>query len=196
MTPETLSAITTGVLSGGATGLLGMFIQRAFDYAGRWIDIKLAILSNENALALYAAETERLKAKVAAVEELAQIDAKAQVALQGEGGSHPDQSYAADTISYVNPSLQNRRDKVGTIIALMMAVVDFVRGILRPGMTAYLCVLTTVMFLWVKDVAAAHGVSLTGDNVMQLINTIIGTITYVFTTCALWWFGVRTSRRN
>lgn len=189
MQPELFNTVMSGVLSGGATGLLGAFIQRGFDYLGRWIDVKLAVLSNENALALYAAETERLKAKIQLDKEL---DASAQISA----ASVPDQSYEQDDIKYVDASLQNRTDRVGKTIAIMMATVDFIRGVLRPGMTAYLCILTTVMFFWVKDLAAVHGVNLTGDNVVQLINMIIGTITYVFTTCALWWFGVRAGRKS
>lgn len=179
---DVLGTLITGVLSGGATGLLGVLIQRFFDFKHKQQEIEIVKLQLANSIELAKMETERtLKA--------AEIDMEGKLAVSD--GEVMQASFRHDAASYLNPAAQTKRGFVGSILAMAMGAVDFLRGILRPGMTAYLCWLVTVMFFWVRELAASHGLSLTPDQVMQLMVQVIATILYVFTTTALWWFGAR-----
>ena len=100
-------------------------------------------------------------------------------------------SFAADSAQYLDKAAQRKKGWVANLVMLMMATVDFTRGMLRPGMTIYLCVLVTMMFTWAKQLASQYGLEMSAEQVITLVTQIIATVLYVFTTITLWWFGSR-----
>lgn len=184
---DILGTVLGAVFSGGATGLLGVIVQRWFDHKAKEQEIEVVKLQLANAVELSKLETERTT-RVAEIEmegKFAEADASTMQA-----------SFKHDSATYVSQDAQKRKGFVGGLVLFMMASVDFLRGILRPGMTAYLCALVTVMFFWVRDLADKAGIGLTGDQAFQLMLQIIVTILYVFTTCATWWFGARPPKQK
>lgn len=184
---EILGTLLTGVLSGGATGLIGVLIQRYFDHKSKAQDLEQLRMQLDNAKELARIEGERST-------RVAEIDMEARFAEAD--ASVMQASFAHDAASYLAPDAQRRKGWVGATVTLLLGLVDFMRGILRPGMTAYLCWLTTIMFFWVRELAVQHGLTLTAEQVMSLMVQIIATILYVFTTCALWWFGARPPKQR
>jgi hypothetical protein len=179
---DLVTSVLGAVFSGGATGLLGVLIQRWFDFKHKQQEIEVVKLQLENAKELAQIEAGR-STRVAEMDMEARfVEADAAV-MQA--------SFKHDQASYLLPEAQQRKGFVGGLIVFMMASVDFLRGILRPGMTAYLCGLVTVMFFWVRNLAASYGMSLSADQAFQLMLQIILTILYVFSTCTTWWFGAR-----
>lgn len=184
-----LGTILGGVLSGGATGLLGVLLQRFFDYKSKSQDIELHKLNLANTIELSKLESERAFIRAEVERQQAELDA---IARETEADSRNlVASYENDRAAYLTPGAQLGKGFWPGTIRFMMALVDFMRGILRPAMTAYLCGLVTIMFLWVREVAANANLTLTSDQAVQIMLTIISTILYVFTTCATWWFGSR-----
>lgn len=179
---DVLGTLITGVLSGGATGLIGVLIQRYFDLQHKKQDIELTKLQLANNIELSKMETERT-VRVSELElegTVAQADANIMTA-----------SFAHDQANYLDPQAQRRKGVIGGVVTMMMGVVDFLRGILRPGMTAYLCALVTVMFHWARDLAEKHGYHMTAEQAYSLVLQIVATILYCWTTATLWWFGTR-----
>jgi hypothetical protein len=182
------------VVSGGATGLLGVLMQRFFDHKAKQLEVEVVKLNHLNALALSDKESERMRARVDADVQVAKEEAQARVevaeldtqARETEADAKNLQaSFENDKATYL-PA-----EAVKGGVAWLMALVDFLRGILRPGLTAYLAGLVTVMFFWVRDLAEVHGVSITGEQAVMLMNQIIAAILYVFVTSTTWWFGSR-----
>jgi len=182
------------VVSGGATGLLGVLLQRFFDHKAKVLEVEVVKLNHLNALALADKESERLRARADADVKVAESQAEAQTASaeadmqarEAEADAKNLQaSMASDKATYVPAGA------VSGGIAWLLALVDFMRGILRPGLTAYLAGLVTVMFFWVRDLAEVHGVSISGEQAVMLMNQIIAAILYVFVTSTTWWFGSR-----
>lgn len=191
---DILATLIGGVISGGATGLLGVLIQRWFDLQNKVQEIEVIKLNHQNALALAQLESERAQMRAEADIEIAD---RGMWAREAEADSRSlVASFEADKASYLDKGVQLKKGRLAGLVTFMMALVDFARGILRPGMTAYLCALVTVMFLWVRELAESYGLTLTPDQVVQLMTQIIATILYVFTTCALWWFGARPPKRQ
>lgn len=186
---DLMGMLVSGVLSGGATGLIGVLIQRWFDFKNRQQDIEIVKLNLANAVELSKLESDRANVRAQVELELSENELE-QRTIEAENTSL-QMSYAADQATYLNQSAQSRAGWVGNLIVLMMALVDFARGMLRPGMTIYLCVLVTLMFAWAKQLADQYGVHITERLVMDVITQIIATILYVFTTITLWWFGSR-----
>ncbi len=179
---EILGTLLTGVLSGGATGLLGVLIQRYFDLQHKRQEIEIVRLQLANAVELARMETDRaiITEDMRMQAQFAEADARIMTA-----------SFQHDAATYLDAQAQRRQGFMGALVTLMMALVDFLRGILRPGMTAYLCALVTLMFFWARDLAQAHGYHMTAEQAYGLVLQIVATILYCWTTATLWWFGTR-----
>lgn len=184
---EILASVLGAVFSGGATGLLGIGIQRWFDFKNRQQDIEIVKLQLANAIELAQLETERATRVAELDMEARFVEADAAV-MQA--------SFRHDAASYLSPDAQRRKGFIGAFVTLLMAFVDFLRGVLRPGMTAYLCALVTVMFFWVQRTSERYGMNLTPEQAFQMMMQIIMTILYVFTVSATWWFGTRPPKQK
>jgi hypothetical protein len=200
-----LGTLLSGVLSGGATGLLGVLLQRFFDMKARQQDIEVVKLNHQNALALADKETERARIQASATVDTARIRAEAdqvaaeedRLAREAEADSRSlVASYEADRAAYLEKGAQLRKGKIGGAVTLLMALVDFLRGVLRPGLTVYLTAIVTVMFTQVLQLLQDKGHEFATTELAQLLTQIVATILYCFTTCVVWWFGSRPPKRQ
>lgn len=191
---EIASSLLTGVFSGGATGLLGILIQQFGDAKKRASDLEVLRENNKLTLELAAREAEnKLKAAqidAASAERLAELDAMARADATASGDYRA--SMKADRATYLDKDSQ-RRSKFAT---WLMAIVDFTRGIIRPGITVYAMVLQTLLLYWVHDMMLRSQTPLATDLQSKLIMEVVGTTSYLVTTCTVWWFGVRPAQRK
>lgn len=186
---EILGTVLTSVLGGGATGLLGVLLQRWFDQRKAQADLAMVKLQLEAAERTRRLELEHKAAMADRVEATKALEA--QLALQEREIEADAAAYAAsvgaDRATYLAPEAQ-----AGSRVARwMMALVDLVRGLVRPGITAYSLVLLTMVFWWVQDLARRTGTPMTPEQLHQLTMQCVGTVFYLSTTCVVWWFGVR-----
>jgi hypothetical protein len=189
---ELFSTIFTSVLGGGATGLLGVLLQRYFDHKKQQSDIELLKLNLEAAhrtreMELQAQERMADKAADAAIAQ-AKLDAMTRLAesrdkLVGE-------SYGNDRATFTTADTQQR----SRFARIALTVVDAVRGLMRPGITSYMLGMLTAVFVWVRSLYLQMGMKLTSDQVYALTMNCVGTVFYLATTCVVWWFGVRPSQ--
>lgn len=186
---DLLGMLVSGVLSGGATGLIGVGIQRWFDFKNRQQDIEIVKLNLANTVELSKLESDR--ARIQADVALQESDNQLEARIAETENESMQASFAADSAQYLDKTAQRKKGWVANLVMLMMATVDFTRGMLRPGMTIYLCVLVTMMFTWVKQLASQYGLQMSAEQVITLVTQIIATVLYVFTTITLWWFGSR-----
>lgn len=178
-----IGTLISGVLSGGATGLLGVLLQRWFDLKSRDRDLTMLQLQHQQALALAQIESER--ARMRADADLAMADRAAE-ALEAQADSRSMvASYEADRATYLDAASQ----RGSRLARWCFTLVDTVRGLIRPVLTAYLVVLATWMFLWARDLAGST--ALTPAEALNLIGQIVATLLYLTTACVLWWFGSR-----
>lgn len=205
MLAELLGTVVTGVLSGGATGLIGIALQQWGDSRKRADDLARLRLEHEQTRELARIEADRqleaAKLSADSAERLADIALEARIA---EGA---DLNYQAslrhDAATYVPAAAlspgaaQGRWGRfVAGLVTLMLGTVDFLRGLIRPGATGYSLALLTMLMLWVQDMWGRAGLQLTPEQVMRLTMEVIGTVTYLATTCTIWWFGVRPAQRR
>ena len=186
---EIIGGLFTSVLSGGATGLIGVLLQRYFDLQHKKQDIEIIKLNHQNTLELSKLESARADSRNAAEVSMAEVDAEAR------GDEAASKSLIAalenDKATYLDKGAQSLPGFVGGAVTLMMGFVDFLRGFIRPGMTAYLCVLVTYMFMWARNLMDVHGISFTPEQITGIVVQIVSTILYVWTTVSLFWFGTR-----
>jgi hypothetical protein len=186
---EILASLLTGAASGGATGLLGVIIQRWADHRQRAQDIEITKLQLQAARETRQMELEaqeRMAANAAAVAQLqAQLDAQARE-VEADTAAYTA-SVGSDRATYLVGAAQEQ----SRAARWLMAVVDAVRGLMRPSITAYSLILLTLLALWVRDMHIRSGVALTLEQQHDLMGQVVGTIIYLAVTVVVWWFGVR-----
>lgn len=162
------------VLSGGVTGLLGSGLQvvgqyftkkqdNAHDEKMRELDMKSMTLEAE--LKLKQAEQEADAAR--AIAEQHSFDA----------------SFGNDKATYATGPVTGWMQNV-------LAVVDAVRGVIRPAITMWMCWqlwrIYTELYTLIGGFKGYSPVY-----IFTLMNDVVYTVLYVATTVILWWFGSR-----
>lgn len=193
-----LDTLFTGIASGGLTGLGGIVIQTWGKMQEQKFSLQMTRLNLANALEIQKIETaarERM-ANISAesAERLATIDAEARASAQADENIRA--SYNHDKGTYLDPKAQMRRGFVGGFVTFLMGLVDFLRGLIRPGATIYTLLLHTGLIWWLYGLWQTKALTLTQDQTAALVAQIVGTTAYLVTTCTVWWFGVRPAQRR
>jgi len=176
-------------VGGGATGLLGVLLQR-------WFDHKKAVADQELLRIQLAAAKETRQMELEAQERMANRAADVQ-ALQAQLDAHARETEADvrlqtasvenDKATYSAPGAQER----SRLVRWAMGLVDGIRGLMRPGITAYTLWMLTVVFFWVRGLYDQMGLKMTEGQVQDLATQTVQTIIYLSVTTTVWWFGVR-----
>lgn len=185
---DILATIFSGVLGGGATGLLGILIQQWGEHKKRGHDLDVMKQQHLQTLELSRQENEQklqlANVTTASAERLAEI----QAAARAEEVSSEDYraSMDNDRARYLSPEAQKN-----WFVIVMMGIVDFLRGIIRPGITLYCMVILTMLLTWVHDMWVRSQLNLSPDDTKKLVMEVVGTATYLIVTTTVWWFGRR-----
>lgn len=177
---ELVGTAITGVLTGGATGILGVIAQRFADYKNRQLDIQLEIAKFNHTVEVKKLDAEIMKQEYAARMEIAKVET--------EGAS----DVAASNAFAASYQLEPKQYTSGALTAVQrwwFVILDFIRGVIRPGLTIYLCVIVTLIWLEVRALLGEN--ALTKEQAFELVKYLVGTICYVWTTVTLWYFGTR-----
>lgn len=183
-----LGTVFSGVMSGGATGLIGIIIQQWGDHKKRSHDLDVMKQQHAQTLELKRLEGEQQERMADRAADSAEALATIQAAARAEEMASADYQSSVDNdrARYLSADAQKR-----WYVVLMMGVVDFLRGIIRPGITIYCMVLLTMLLFWVRDMWLRAQLPLTPDDTKKLVLEIIGTTTYLVVTTVVWWFGRR-----
>ena len=178
---EILGTIFGSIFSGGATGLIGVGIQRWFDFKNKEADLELQKLKYAQDLELKKLDLQAMDKEWAGRVQVAKTEAEAAVDVAASKAF--EASYRPEARSY------SQGVPVGKFGAFLLVVLDLFRGSVRPALTVYLCVLTT--FIWRQAHFVLEKQPLTPQDAIGIWHLIVQTILYLTTTCVLWWFGTR-----
>lgn len=201
------STVISGVLGGGATGLIGVGVQKYFELKQRAADLAVMKIQHANAVEILTLEQqskERMAARSAEEREaVAEMDARAREnesadRLMAASYEHDRPTYASPEAQDIPPDLlkSSRFARHGAAFSavlarILMILVDTWRGLIRPGATTYTMYLLTLLFVWVQNLYNKSQMVLTSAQVWELTMHVVGTITYLAVTCLVWWFGIR-----
>jgi hypothetical protein len=178
---ELVGTAATSIFAGGATGLVGMGLQRLFDWLKVKQDLQLfqakaaheLLMRDKDALLMDKEWQGRLR--VAQTEGELKVDAVNGQAFAESLLREPERYSNVATLSWGQQWI--------------MVALDFIRGIIRPFLTAYLCVFVTYVWFQVKFLLAVE--ELEAKDILEIWRLVVGTILYLWTTVTLWWFGTR-----
>lgn len=155
--------ILTELMFGGLTGLIGGIGQKFFDYKSKKLEIDLQKIKGEQEIALRKADAEIMAQEWKARTVIAETEADAKM-------------FEA---SHNEPELYSQNLKsISRQQGWLLIIVDFLRGIVRPGLTLYLCAVVTIMY------TRTDGATINPQS-------IVDTILYLAVTAVTWWFGSR-----
>jgi len=180
---ELFGTLFSSIFAGGATGLLGVLVQRYFDHKNRELDKQLEAqrqaheLSMRDKDAAIMAQEWAGRTQVADIEAAATVNAADAAAFGASFNLEPKQ-YSSNVVKPTKGQ------------SWVLVLVDAVRGIVRPGLTVYLCAITTMVY---SDAQMLLGKAqgMTATEALDLTKMVVGTVLYLTTTCVLWWFGTR-----
>jgi len=151
------------LLSGAVTGLLGSAVNGYFNYKSKKLDIEL---NNSK----YAHE-----AKMVEIKATAAVEVEDSKAFKEAQTNEPKKFYEGTEYTPVQRWL--------------MIGLDFIRGAVRPVLTWYLCILTTIIYF--KAEAVMQMDLFLPGMAYDLVNQIINTVLYLTVTAVCFWFGSR-----
>lgn len=184
---EILGSVLGNVLSGGATGLIGVIAQRWADYQNRKLEIQLEKQRAENALAVRKQDLEIMDREWRGRVEVAQTEGATAVSVADANAFA--KSFQMEPKQYSDSSKLTPRQQ------WVMVGLDALRGAIRPLLTVYLCLLTTLVWFQVRSVLGqTQGMDVAAA--MEVWKMVVGQILYLTTTCTLWWFGTRNKSKQ
>lgn len=181
--------IGVNVVSGGATGLLGVIVQRGADIWNKKQEIERQRLQWEHDRDMRRIDGELLDKEWNHKAAIAMTEADA--ARDVQAGKAFEESQRREAQRYSEGMAAPKGGKVAKFFAavgwLLMVILDFARGAVIPGLTIYLCALTTLVYMQARELLGGDNL----DAVMALAisKQIVDTILYLTTTCVLWHFG-------
>ena len=181
---ELLGTAASAIIGGGATGILGAAVQRYADYKGRQLDLQAQASKQTHEVAMREADAKIMAQEWAARTQVATIE--------GETREAEADARAIEASYQLEPKQYSGSVKPTRGQGWLLVLLDVLRGVVRPGLTIYLCVLTTQIY---NEMASQVG-PLTADQRYETTKLIVGTILYLFTTVTLWWFGTRSSGKQ
>lgn len=167
----------TSILSGGLTGILGAGVQRIADYFNKKQDIKIMELKFAQDEKMRRIDIEMLDKEWAARNSIAVTEGNAKIDV-------------AESAAFAESMKMEPQRYSKATDSIWLVILDFIRGIVRPGLTIYLAVLTTMMYFELQTLKSFSDMLVSTD-VFSVYEMIINTILYLFTTVVLWYFGVR-----
>jgi hypothetical protein len=183
---DAVGGVLGSVVSGGVTGILGVVVQRIADFKNKQLDLKgkeldIQLAEKNNA---HEREMRKIDAEIVAQEHAA----RTQIALTEATAKTDVAETKAFASSFNEPIRYSEKVQPNSGQGWMLVILDFIRGTVRPGLTIYLSILTTLVYV---KASAQMDRALDGIQYFKVLESIIDTIMYLNTTCVLWWFGTR-----
>lgn len=148
--------LISSLLTGGATGLLGVGISSAVEYYKQK-------QKNQHELQLLEAERTMMELEIQGRERVAVIES--------------ERAQSVEETKLVAASIATDRATYSDGHSRWLVLVDVVRGLTRPLLTAGLIILVSVMWATTDE--------------FETRRQIAATVLYITTAAVLWWFGSR-----
>jgi hypothetical protein len=179
---------------GGVTGLVGSLVTSIMNY-------KTMKEKNAHEIALIQAQTSAMRAEAEAQIQVtkAQIEgaielADAQAYMAGQvAGNEPlfGQNWV-DKLLGTTGWLSYVAGPVACLVAFCFGFVDWLRGIMRPILTAYLVGCSSYITWLAWEIVQKYGQGMTSTQATEIYQSVVEVILYLTVSCVTWWFGDRT----
>lgn len=179
-----LTDVVSSVLSGGVTGLIGVIVQKVADYKSKQLDLEIGAQKISGEIEMKKVDLQIMAQEWASRTKIADIES-ASVEAQGANVAFSS-ALTSEPKLYSNPTNYSHAQEW---LALFL---DVLRGLVRPVLTLYLCVLTTMVYWQAKEMMGGF---VDPAKSLDVLTLTVSTILYLMTTCVLFYFGTRNQQR-
>ncbi len=189
---------------GMATGLIGNIVGGIFKFKTAKLQKEIQAAQNTHEIAMVKAESDAMiaEAKANIAITRAQVegaidleDARAFVEAQKEGNKQMFSHKWIDMLMNVQGKWQLITLPIAMLISILFALTDFIRGLIRPALTIYLCGVTTWVTMMAWDIMQKHGIELTAVQALNTFGEVTGVVTYLTISAVTFWFGDRSMNK-
>lgn len=204
-----LSTILTGAnpILGGLLGVMGSFVTSIFNYKQKKQEAAQALAQQKFELDKIKAESERelavIKAETEAKVKIVETQTKGAIDLS-DAQAYVESQKGANQVGVTGTlidRLTNIKDKDGAspwmirwmlpIAVFLLALVDMLKGLMRPIITTYYVVLTTYLTAIAWSIVRNNVQFITADYAWKVVIQVVDTVLFLTVTCVTWWFADR-----
>jgi len=204
------------VIIGAVTGIVGPIVGGIFKYKHAKLQKEMLQMNHKHDVEMVREETKAMIEEAKANIKITQAQVEGAVELKEIEGYIKSQEKGnealfgnkwVDALLKVEGSLFSwtRKDgtkaefiswkiftvPIATLVAFLFGLVDFIRGLIRPALTVYLCGATTWVTLLAWKIMETHGLGLTSDQAVAIFQQVTSIVTYLTVSSVTWWFGDR-----
>ena len=190
---------------GGVTGLIGNVVGGWFKLKQAKLDAEIRKADRAHDIAMINAETKamimeakaNIKVTQAQVEGAIDLkDAEAFMQSQTEGNKALFSNKWIDSLMSVEGWWRIITLPLASLVAFLFGFVDFLRGLIRPALTVYLCGVTTWVTWMAWEIMQKEELTFTALQAVEIFNDTTSIVTYLTVSCVTWWFGDRRMAKN
>jgi hypothetical protein len=186
------------IIFGGITGLIGNAFTTYFKYKNAQMEYtheeKMVDLQTQSMIKEAQAQIEITKSKIEGDIELADTAAYQETLKAEEKQMFGDKW--VDTMLSSTGWSKYFLQPIGCLLAVIFALIDGIRALMRPTLTAYLVGLSTyITYLAWKILEANHIESLSATQASDIFLQVISTVIYLTVSAVTWWFGDRSMNK-
>lgn len=181
------------LILGGLTGLIGSSITA-------WTNYKTQKLKNDHDIAMVEAETNAMiaetkanieitKTQTEADVEMADTEAYSKGIVEGNKGSFSEKWI--NKLFGVKGWLSFLSIPTAIMLSVLFGLVDFLKGLMRPGLTMYLVGMTTWITMMAWEIMNQNQVTITAEQAYNIFTDVINIVIYLTVSCVTWWFADR-----
>lgn len=181
------------VIFGGITGLVGSITTSITNY-------KMQKMKNEHDREMVKLESEAMKEEAKMQIAIKQTETEGAIQL-ADTQAFVESQKSADVQLFSDKWIEKLFSTVGwvswfsipfgVLIATAFAFVDFLRGFMRPGLTIYLSVMTSIITWMAWDIMQKHGQNISVQEAIDLYDNVTSIVIYLTVSCVTWWFSDR-----
>jgi len=183
------------VLLGGVTGLLGNAITAFTNYKStkmdnehkeKMVELETKAMQEEAKMQIAIKQTE-----IAGAIELADTNAYTE-SIKSANVSTFSEKWV-DRLFSIEGKCRYLSIPIALFLSVLFGFVEFLKGFMRPGLTAYMVGMSTVITYMAWDIIQKQGLAtMTADQAINIYNETTSIIIYLTVSCVTWWFGDRT----
>lgn len=193
------------LLSGSITGLIGTIWSGYNQRKQKELDLKLEESKQRHALEMVRAESEAMLAEAQAniqitesqvmgAVELAEVEAFSD--SQRHGNAQSLSSAFAERLANVDGWARFITLPLLSILCFLLGLADFIKGLARPCITAYLLGVSTWLSYKSWQLLELTNTALSPAQAVDIVEQAISVLLYLSTTAVTWWFGDRMTEKG
>lgn len=192
-------------LLGTVTGIIGNAVGAWFKFKDRKLELEGMKLTHEHEVNMVRIQTQamiaeakaNIKVTQAQVEGAIEIeDSRAFMEAQKQGNKSLFSYQWIDGLMQIQGWWRIITFPVASLIAFLFGFIDFLRGLIRPALTIYLCGVTTWVTFMAWEIMQRSEITLSAIQAVDIFNDTISIVTYLTVTAVTFWFGDRQMSKN